>query len=83
MLFIDGRLAVDYVIRFENLQTGFDEVCDEIAIPRIRLPFNNKTDHRPYWEYYDDHLVKGVRRKFKFDIQYFGYEFGALPMTES
>lgn len=82
MLFLDGRLAVDYVIRFENLQNGFDEVCDKIAIPRTILPFRNRTDHRPYWEYYDDNLINRVRRRFEFDIQYFDYEFRTLTMAD-
>jgi hypothetical protein len=38
----DGRLVVDYIMRFETLQQDFDHVCDTIGKPRCILPHVNR-----------------------------------------
>lgn len=71
-----GKVDVDRVCRFENLQDDFNLVCDDLEIKRKRLPHLNKTNHVHYSEYYDDELREMVAEKYKKDIEYFGYEFG-------
>lgn len=39
----NGVQLVDYIGRFEELQTGFDHVCMKIGIPQTTLPYVNKT----------------------------------------
>ena len=39
----DGRLLVDYVGRFEELQDSFDFVCKRIDLPSIKLPHVNES----------------------------------------
>ena len=39
----DGSLLVDFVGRYERLQTDFDEVCGKIGLPTITLPHVNKS----------------------------------------
>ncbi len=34
----DGDILVDYVGRFENLQSSFDVVCDKLGLPATELP---------------------------------------------
>jgi len=34
----DGKLAVDYLIRYETLEEGYREVCRRIGKPDDRLP---------------------------------------------
>ena len=66
---------VDYVMRFETLQSDFDAVCRRIGIPAQMLPRRNKSYHRPYREYYDAELIDLVSASQSADIEHFGYRF--------
>lgn len=43
-LYDEGRLMVDFVGRFETLQSDFREVCDRLDLPATDLPFVNLSD---------------------------------------
>ena len=68
---------VDYVIRFENLNEDFREVCSRLGIPTQELPVRNKSTRRHFSEYYDPELVDVVYRHFRDDVDHFGYKFSA------
>ncbi len=42
-----GRLLVDFVGRFENLQADFNKVCERIGIAVTELPYANKSETKP------------------------------------
>jgi hypothetical protein len=42
----DGKLLIDFVGRFENLQGDFDEVCRRLGIENSALPHRNKSDKK-------------------------------------
>ena len=79
--FIDGDEYADYVMRFENLQRDFDEVCRRLRIPASRLP-RTKNKVRPgggrgdYRDYYTDYSREYVGVKCRRIIDAFGYRFG-------
>jgi len=66
---------IDVFIRFENLQQGFDAVCDRIGLPRQELPVLNVSVRRNYREYFDAQLRARVEEKFAPELECFGYEF--------
>ena len=72
----DGKVIVDFIGRFERLQKEFDYVCERLNMEKQILPFSNKTEHDPYWTYYDDDSAGIVAKLFSKDIAYFNYKFG-------
>lgn len=77
-LLIDGKLAVDDVIHYEDLQNDFNRVCEKIGIQAIQLPHMNKSaPGKPYADYYDDTSRLAIGKMFSHDVALFGYEFGA------
>tara|TARA_Y100000593_G_scaffold44144_1_gene84230 strand:- start:1387 stop:1989 length:603 start_codon:yes stop_codon:yes gene_type:complete len=72
--YLDG--PVDFLGRYEDLQSGIDTICDQLEIPRQQLPHKNKSNHKDYTKYYNDETRKIVAEKYADDIREFGYKFG-------
>lgn len=70
----DGRLLVNYVGRYENLETDFAYVCSHAGVS-VSLPRLNVSNNRPYRQFYTDETVELVRNAFSSDISTFGYDF--------
>lgn len=71
-----GNVIADYIGRFEQLQKEFDVICARLNFKKQILPFSNKTEHNPYWTYYDKECEQIVAQLFSKDIAYFSYTFG-------
>ena len=71
-----GRLIVDYVGRFESLSSDLAHISERIGLP-ASLPHLNRTEHRPYQDYYDAQARSWVAQKFRKDIDMFRYRFKA------
>ncbi len=70
---------VDFIVRFENLEEDFLQVCGLIGIPAQRLPHRNRSQRKHYSCYYDSCLRKKVAEKFAEEISVFGYSFCPQP----
>jgi hypothetical protein len=72
----DGELIADFVIRYEALQEGYDQVCDLIGKSRMILPVANTTKRdRDYRTYFNPVTRRLAEDHFKDDLNAFGYEF--------
>jgi len=71
----EGRLATDYLIRFESLKQDFDAVSRKLGI-EAELPYVNQSKHKPYQEYYNNKTKDLVYKLYQRDIELFEYEFG-------
>jgi hypothetical protein len=74
---LGGNIIVDYIGRYENLETDFAEICNRIGSPNIKLPHKRKAINRSkdYRMYYSDKLVDLISDHFKKDINIFSYTF--------
>ncbi len=72
-----GKLAMDFVGRFETLDQDFKTICKKLGVknsPTLpHLHFSQRS--RPYQDYYDKNTADWIRRRFAKDIEFFGYEF--------
>lgn len=76
MLFIDGELAVDQVVRFEDLEAGMSEVWQALGMPPVDFPRTNvNAGRQPYASYYDRYAMSFIRHTQRNDIERFGYDF--------
>jgi hypothetical protein len=75
---IDGELCVDYVIRYESLVEGLNDVCARVGLPPVELPhlksgIRKKSHH--YSQYYDEDTRVLVAQRHQNDLRFFGYRF--------
>ena len=66
---------VDFIGKFENLETDFEYICKKIGVNGIKLPHKNKTQRKNYRDYYNENTKTIIANWYKKDIDYFGYEF--------
>lgn len=86
-----GKLLVDYVGKYENINEDFEYVRKKLDIPKKitlvagrspvdyeLLPYVNKTvkkDHSHYRDYFNTNTRELVERYYKKDLETFEYEF--------
>jgi hypothetical protein len=71
----NGKIIVNQVFRFENLNELTIELKNRTGISIERLPHLNSTKRKPYTEYYNDSSRRIVERIFKRDLEKFSYRF--------
>lgn len=75
---INGSLAVDYFIKYENLNEDVKHVCDKLSVPfnSSRIPqFKRGLRHHaiPISEYYDKETAMAVKQLFAWEFEHLGY----------
>ena len=84
----NGELLVDFIGKMENLKEDFATACQRIKLPEIRLPWLNsregwkvneqvlnRKDPFYYRTYFTDETRELVRKRYRKDIEMFGYDF--------
>ncbi len=72
---LNGKIAVDRVLRMENLQDDFEDVGRLLGRPSEKLPCRNWKFHLHYSHYYDEATKRLVADYYAKDIEAFGYRF--------
>ncbi|MGI6240041.1 MAG: sulfotransferase family 2 domain-containing protein [Christensenellales bacterium] len=67
-----GRPLVEHVFRFENLAREYETIRERFAL--APLPHYNKTKKGNWMDYYDLETARRVYKRYKRDIEAFGYE---------
>lgn len=68
----DGKIIVDFIGRFENLETDFATAMAGAGVVG-ELQHLNPSKHRPYREYYDATTQRQVAQAYAEDFELFGY----------
>ena len=69
-----GRLALDFIGRYEQLESDFEFICQHLGIC-ASLPHSNPSEHLHYSHYYDDELRTRVSDFYARDFEQFDYAF--------
>ena len=70
----EGKLIVDFVGRYENLEQDFYRLCTVLNVKAFIPPSKNPIK-RKYRDYYNDKTIKLIEDYLKEDIEFFGYTF--------
>jgi hypothetical protein len=73
---LDDDIAVNKIIRYENLESGWEEVCRQIKKPYEKLNHVRKAKPKlTIKEAYDQECIDIVADLRKDDIEFLGYDF--------
>jgi hypothetical protein len=74
----DKRQSVDFIGRFERLQTDFQHILEVLGLPQVTPLRHVNTSNRAglgYRDWLDADSRRLVDRHFDFELEYFNYEF--------
>lgn len=75
----NNEFVLDDVIRHEQLWTDFEKVAIKLNItdyPHHHIDHDTKRPSKvSYRDYYTDETIAIVKQKYKWDIEFFGYQF--------
>lgn len=66
---------IDFLLRFETLQSDFARLCEQLGISVQTLPVRNKSSRGPYRDYYDADSRRLVASRFAEEIEVLGYRY--------
>lgn len=74
---LHGRLCVDFIGRYERLESDFAEICRRLGLSARRLPHHRRAIDRQsdYRHYYTDETAAWIAHHFARDLALFGYRF--------
>lgn len=79
----EGTQIVDFVGRYEKLDTDFNAICRRLGTKPRKLPHKRKaSDRRDFRTYYADTTAELVARFYHGDVKVFGMQFDPLPLPD-
>lgn len=74
-ILVDGTVAVDYLLHYEDLETGVNFLKEKLSYGQeSELTNMNSTEHLEFMEYYDNELLKIVNSFYHEDFINFNYD---------
>ena len=70
----NNKLLVDFIGRIENIDTDWSIIAEKIGINK-KLPYRNVSNSGDYKKYYNNETKSLVAKRYKKDIDFFGYKF--------
>ncbi|WP_339909347.1 sulfotransferase family 2 domain-containing protein [Symmachiella dynata] len=76
-VYIDGKIAVDFIGRFESLDAGLETIQTKLSVVDRRVPHLKKgrKRHQHYSHFYTNRMREQVRSLYEADLEAFGYQF--------
>lgn len=71
----NGKVMVNYIGRFEDMQRAWDEICENLNRKQTKLPHVKKSLRGDFRQYYDNESCAIIGDYFKSDVDYFKYSF--------
>ena len=72
---VDGFYVIHHVLRFEDLERDWRDLCDTFNMPHYPLPHVLKGKNTDYREHYTPEADAHIREFFAEDIERYGYSF--------
>ena len=77
-----GKIKLNFIGRFENLQKDFNKLCKKIKKQPCKLLEAKKLHKRPHYsQFYDLKTRRMVAELYEDDIKYFKYKFEKAQMS--
>lgn len=70
----EGKIELDFIGKFENFQSDFKYVCNQLKTTFV-LPKENVSTHAHYSAYYSDELAELVAKVCADEIEQFKFKF--------
>jgi len=82
--FVDGKMVMDFVLRYENLESDYKYLCNKILKirynPLPRRLTKIRKDRSPYMRHFRGptrkEMIRTIEKENERTIQHFGYKFG-------
>ena len=71
----NGQIPLDYIARFESLETDFENIRDAVDAPLTELPHTLRGSGEDYRQMFDNSSIELVRDFYHKEIELFGYDF--------
>lgn len=75
LIWKDGKIFVDFIGRFEEIDKDWSVVCERIGIEKSKLKISNKSERKEYKEYYTEETKSIITKQYSKDLDFFKYCF--------
>lgn len=75
----DGRVAMDFVGRFETLDASWHQLCTRLGLETVPLARRREPERRDWARYCDTELAGMIAEYYRDDLENFGYAVRPRP----